>query len=1071
MPRVIFKCPYLKGGGSTAAHRRYYVKYIATRDGVEKMDDTRKLLPATGSQEKLIAQLLRDFPDTREMFEYEDYLRNPTRGNASELITAVLDQNLPLLDKRENYIKYIATRPRAERSGDHGLFTSAGTPVVLARIADTVAEHPGNVWTPIISLRREDAARLGYDNAANWQAFLSSYAEQMAKNMKIKPDNFHWYAAYHDEGHHPHIHMVCWSSDPREGFLTKDGIRGIKSGLAGRIFRQELMEVYQEQTQRRDELMAAARERMAGLVEQMQSGVLHNENIEQLTAHLAQRLRFHSGKKQYGYLKPPLKAVVDEIVSELEKDPRIAEAYRLWCDMRLEVLGTYLKEPEHPGPLSRQKELRRILNIVIEEAAILGGQEVAFDRPDAADELFPSAPRDDSPADLPDTDADDAPEPEMAEPEDAEPRVDWSDQYRQAKRYLYGSEETPRDFDMAFRLFHEEALAGNALAMHDLARMYADALVPETEAERAGGEMGPASRWWYVKALAAFLAVEDVKPGRYTEYRIGKMYAAGLGTEQDHSEAAGWFRESADQGYKYAQYSLAGLYYRGKGIEQDYEAALGLYTKSAAQEFPYASYELGKMYRDGVGTVKNDGAAGSHFRDAYHGFTALERQSHDDKLQYRLGWMLEKGVGTGQDIPAAMEFYEKAAGVGNPHAQYALAKLILKDPAAAPERAAEAVAMLEKSAEAGNGTAVYALAKLYRDGSENGAVEKDVPKAMALFTKAAEEFENEHASYALGKLYQEGKELPRDIPAAVRWLEKSAEMGNQHALYRLGKLYLSGEDIPKDVGKAVRCFLAAAEQGNQFAQYALGMLYLKGEDAPKDVPAAAALLEKAALQDNEYAQYQLAKLYLSGDGLPKNPEKAVRWFSAAAEQGNQFAQYALGMLYLKGEDAPKDMTAAAALLEKAALQDNEYAAYQLGKLYLSGDGVSKDAEKALHWLTKSAEAGNQYAQYILGKLLLMGKDVPRDREAALKWLTLSAEQGNIYAQFFIDHFDEFKDPSAFMMASRLLHHMGNIFRDNTPPPGSGSGGMATDRKLLCKLREKKIAQGHAADDHAQTMQY
>lgn len=991
MPRVIFKCPYLKGGGSTAAHRRYYVKYIATRDGVEKMDDTRKLLPATGNQEKLIAQLLRDFPDTREMFEYEDYLRNLTRGNASELITAALDQNLPLIGKRENYIKYIAIRPRAERSGDHGLFTSAGTPVVLARIADTVAEHPGNVWTPIISLRREDAARLGYDNAANWQAFLSSYAEQMAKHMKIKPDHFHWYAAYHDEGHHPHIHMVCWSADPREGFLTKDGIRGIKSGLAGRIFRQELTEVYQEQTQRRDELMAAARERMAGLVEQMQSGVLYNENIEQLTAHLAQRLRFHSGKKQYGYLRPPLKAVVDEIVGELEKDPRVAEAYRLWCGMRLEVLGTYLKEPEHPGPLSRQKELRRILNIVIEEAAILGGQEFAFDRPDAADELFPSDPRDDAPADLPDTDADDAPEPEVAEPEDAEPRVDWSDKYRQAKRYLYGSEEAPRDFDMAFRLFHEEALAGNALAMHDLARMYADGL---------GREPDPgAAHQWYAKALAAFLAVEDVKPGRYAEYRIGKMYAAGLGTEQNHSEAAGWFRKSADQGYKYAQYSLAGLYYRGKGVEQDYEAALGLYTKSAVQEFPYASYELGKMYRDGVGTEKNDGAADGHFWDAYHGFTALEQQSHDDKLQYRLGWMLEKGVGTGQDIPAAMEFYGKAAGVGNPHAQYALAKLILKDPAATPERAAEAVAMLEKSAEAGNGAAVYALAKLYRDGSENGTVNKDIPKAVALFTKAAEEFENEHAAYALGKLYQEGKELPRDIPAAVRWLTMSAELGNQ------------------------------------------------------------------------YAQYRLGKLYLSGDGIPKNAEKAVRWFSAAAEQGNQFAQYALGMLYLKGEDAPKDVPAAAALLEKAALQDNEYAAYQLGKLYLSGDGGNKDAEKALRWLTKSTEAGNQYAQYALGKLFLMGKDVPRDREAALKWLTLSAEQGNIYAQFFIDHFDEFKDPSAFLMGSRLLHHMGNIFRDSTPPPGSGSGGMATDRKLLRKLREKKIAQGHAADDHAQTMQY
>jgi len=1001
MPRVIFKCPHLKGGGATAAHRRFYVKYIATRDGVEKMDDTRKLLPATQKQQKLIAQILREFPGTRELFEYEDYLANPMRENASEFITAALEHNLHEIARRENYIGYIATRPRAERMGSHGLFTTAGAPVVLEQVAEEVAEHPGNVWTPIISLRREDAARLGYDNAENWRTLLSSYATDFAKQMKILPYHFRWYAAYHDEGHHPHIHMVCWSTDSGEGFLTKTGIRGIKSDLAGRIFRGDADELYQRQTRYRDALTATAQEVMEQLVGQMQNGVLYNENIERLTAHLAHRLQFHSGKKQYGYLKEPLKAVVDGIVDELAKDPRVAEAYRLWCDMRLEVLRAYKKDPPHPGPLSKQKELKRIRNIVIEEAAKIGGLEFTFEQPAEADDPFPGregGEPDPEPfsADLPEADEGGGAEPDAPEPEDAEPRVEWSEKYRQAKEYLYGSEDVPRDFDAAFRLFTEEALAGNALAMHDLGRMFADGLVPQAEIERAGGESGPASRWWYEKALAAFLAVEDEKAGRYVEYRIGKMYAAGLGTEQDHGEAAGWFRESADQGYKYAQYSLAGLYYHGKGVGQDYETALELYTKSAAQGFPYADYELGKMYRDGVGTSKDDAAADIHFRNAYRGFVSLERRSHDDKLQYRLGWMLEKGVGTEKDIPAAMAFYEKAAGVGNAHAQYALAKLILADETAAPERAAAAVALLEKAADAGNGAAVYALAKLYRDGAGSGIIEKDMAKAVPLFERAALEFHNEHAAYALGKLFHDGAELPKDMDAAVRWFTLAAEQGNQFAQYRLGKLYLSGEDVPKDAEKAVRWLTASSEQGNQFAQYALGMLYLKGEDAPKDVPAAAALLEKAALQDNEYAAYQLGKLYLAGGDIPKDAEKAVRWFTASAERGNQFAQYALGKLYL------------------------------------------------------------------------MGKDVPRDREAALRWFTLSAEQGNIYARFFLDHFDQFKDPSAFLTASRLLHHMAGIFRDNTPQPPSGSGGISLDRKLLRKLREKKIAQGHAADDHEQT---
>ena len=365
MVRIIFKCNYLKSGGATAAHRKFYVKYIATRDGVKMIDDSRKLLPATKKQHKMTAQILREFHNARDLFEYEDFIANPTRGNATALISAAIEHNLHLIDQRQNYVGYIAKRPHAERLGKHGLFTSSGVPVILDRVANEVAEHPGNVWTPIISLRREDAARLGYDNADNWRALLSSFAVDMAKHMKIHPDNFRWYAAYHDEGYHPHVQMVCWSTDPSEGFLSKDGIRAIKSGIAGRVFRQELTEVYQRQTRYRDSLAQSAREAMKQLVSQMQSGSLHNDNIEQLIIHLAHRLRFHNGKKQYGYLKAPLKSIVDEIVDELAKDSRVAEAYRLWCDTRLEILGTYRKDPPHPGPLSEQKEFKHIRNLPV----------------------------------------------------------------------------------------------------------------------------------------------------------------------------------------------------------------------------------------------------------------------------------------------------------------------------------------------------------------------------------------------------------------------------------------------------------------------------------------------------------------------------------------------------------------------------------------------------------------------------------------------------------------------------------------------------------------------------------
>jgi hypothetical protein len=166
-------------------------------------------------------------------------------------LLAALEQNLPFLDKRENYVDYIANRPRAERLGSHGLFTDRDEPVMLDRVAKMAAAHPGNLWLPIISLRREDAARLGYDNTANWRAFLSAYAQDMALGFKIPSEHFRWYAAYHDEGAHPHVHMICWSEDPREGFLTKQGIHDIKSGLAARLFRQELLRVYEQQTEYR----------------------------------------------------------------------------------------------------------------------------------------------------------------------------------------------------------------------------------------------------------------------------------------------------------------------------------------------------------------------------------------------------------------------------------------------------------------------------------------------------------------------------------------------------------------------------------------------------------------------------------------------------------------------------------------------------------------------------------------------------------------------------------------------------------------------------------------------------
>lgn len=331
-------------------------------------------MPATKKQRQIVERLLRDFPLSRGLFEYEDYQSSPTQGNASEFIIRALEDNYGQTAKRENYVSYIAQRPHAERVGSHGLFTGSDDPLVLSRVAEEVANYPGNVWLPIISLRREDAARLGYDNAGRWRTFLRSYAMEMAEAMKIPWDQFRWYAAFHDEGHHPHVHMVCYSADGKSGFLTESGIAEIKSGLAKQIFRQDLTEIYSKQTQRRDSLNQDAQKILRQLIQQMQDGTLGNERIAQLMLELSRQLKNVSGKKQYGYLRPQLKALVDEIVDELERDERVAAAYNLWYEMREEVLRTYKDDLPDRIPLSRQKEFKRIKNIVIQEAVKLGEQ-------------------------------------------------------------------------------------------------------------------------------------------------------------------------------------------------------------------------------------------------------------------------------------------------------------------------------------------------------------------------------------------------------------------------------------------------------------------------------------------------------------------------------------------------------------------------------------------------------------------------------------------------------------------------------------------------------------------------
>ena len=366
MAKLVTKFKYLKP--SEGRNLGGYVKYIATREGVHMIDDTGKLAPTTMKQKQFIEKLLKDFPDSQEMLEYEDYLKEQTVGNASEFITRVLEDNAYEVMNTKTYADYIATRPRAQRFGSHGLFTDDGVQVKLSKVSEELNLHEGNVWTVIISLRREDAERLGFNDGVRWRDMLRTQTEALATNLKIPMENLKWFAAFHNESHHPHVHLIAYSSQEQEGYLTKQGVNNLRRSLANDIFAQDLLCLFEKQTEYRDAIRKESRVRIEEIIAELNQGIYDNSSVEELLLQLADRLSNISGKKVYGYLKADVKAIVDRIVDELEKDSRIAELYNLWYEQTEEIQRTYTETVPSRVPLSQNKEFKSVRNAVIQEA-------------------------------------------------------------------------------------------------------------------------------------------------------------------------------------------------------------------------------------------------------------------------------------------------------------------------------------------------------------------------------------------------------------------------------------------------------------------------------------------------------------------------------------------------------------------------------------------------------------------------------------------------------------------------------------------------------------------------------
>ena len=554
MAKLILKSPYIKSTGGASG----YLKYIATRERVEIIPDDR---PPTRKQEQLITKLVKDFPEVRELYEYSDYREKPTKANASAFITLALESNWDAVHESEQYMKYIATRPRVERLGDHGLFGDEDG-IALDKAMSELESYTGNVWTHIISLKREDAARLGFDNATAWRDLLRTHRNDIAAAMKIPPNDFRWYAAFHDEGEHPHVHMMAWSVKPGQAYLSRDGIRQIKSKLTNHIFQNEMHHLYEQKSVSRDELVREARKAMLEMVRTMRDGICDHPEAEELMLELSMELKNINGKKSYGYLPKKQKELVDQIVDQMERIRSASQAYEKWLELQGKVDAYYHDKPQKRVPLSQQKEFRTIKNAVIKEADRINMKEVTFE--DKGIRL------EDEPEEF-----------------DADAGYD----YWSLRDVIRDETLTLEEREHAAAETERLAEDGNMYAQYLMGKLWRDGPLKTPDSVN--------TRYWFEQAA---------KQGfDCAQYALGKLYLSNDVEVHDPERGLRWLTVSAENGNHYAMYRLGKEYYKGVNTGKDLHKAVAWFEKSAKLDNQYAQYMLGKLSLTGTEFVHNKG--------------------------------------------------------------------------------------------------------------------------------------------------------------------------------------------------------------------------------------------------------------------------------------------------------------------------------------------------------------------------------------------------------------------------------------------------------------------------------
>lgn len=521
--------------------------------------------------------------------------------------------------------------------------------------------------------------------------------------------------------------------------------------------------------------------------------------------------------------------------------------------------------------------------------------------------------------------------------------IKWSKDYKEAARLVYKKDSSAEDIKRAAVLYKSEASKGNLLAVFDLGKLYASDLL-----QRKDDEL---SAKYYKQALDGFLKIEPTAGDMtaYIQYRIGKMYCYGLGTEKDLKQAFDWFSKSAVKGNKFAQFSLANMYYYGNGVEKDLSEAFRWYSNADKQGQPYAAYAIAQMYSNGEGVAADKDLAHIYYQKALNGFLDLENKDRaDDNLFYKIGMMYKNGLGTEKDIAKAVDYFKRSALMDNKNGLYEYGKTLISSD-------------YEK---------------------------RDVEKGLSYLRKAIE-YGNINAKRFYAMQYISGENIDQDIDTGLKMLHEEAdknEAADTPSALCLGRLYFKNDyGIPLDIDKAEYYAIRAEKGGNEAAWYLLGKIYSDSNSNKYDIEKAITYFKKSAKCGDPNAQYQLGKIYLSAD----DKRTAYQYFKQSAENGNTFAAYYAGRILLDN-NASADIKTGIEFLQQAALDNFDPAFFFLGRYYSKFDDTDSRS-KAKYYLEKSAtEHNNSNSQYLLGKVYLSENKTDR----AMEYFKMSAERGN-----------------------------------------------------------------------------